>query len=106
MSETLLSANLSPGKHTDIFAARLVDKTARQCSKEYCSVQRLLEMKFSQCSTQTWRHGAKAATSGLVFHHIRLADLSQKVSFREISPLILNLNSKSSTIKKQIITEY
>ena len=94
MSETLQSANLSLGKHTDIFAARLADKTARQCSKEYCSVQRLLEMKFSHCSTQTWRHGAKTVTSGLVFHHIQLADLSQKVTFRETSPLNLNLYSK------------
>ena len=81
MSETLQSANLSPGKHTDVFAARLAGKTAGQCSKEYCSVQCRLEMKFSHYSTQTWRHGAKAAAYGLVFHHIQLADLSQKVKF-------------------------
>ena len=74
---------------------------AGQCSKEYCSVQRRLEMKFSHCSKQTLRHGAKAATSGLVFHHIQLPDLSQKVIFCETSPLNLNLYSKLSTIKKR-----
>ena len=45
MPDTMQSANLPSGKHTDIFAARLADKTAGRCSKEYCSVQRRLEMK-------------------------------------------------------------
>ena len=101
MSEIFQSANLSPEKHTDIFASRLADKTTGQCSKECCSVQRRLEMKFSHCSTQTWRHGTKAATSCLVFYHFQLADLSQKVTFCETSPLNLNSYSKSSTIKKR-----
>ena len=87
MSETLQAANLSLQESTQIlFAARLADKTEGQCSKEHCSIQRRLKKKFSHCSTQTWRHGAKAATSGLVFHHIQLADLSQKVTFCETSP--------------------
>ena len=85
MSETLQSGHLSLGKHTDIFAARLADKTAGQGSKMYCSVQRRLEMKFSHCSTQTWWYGAKAARSGLVLHHLQLADLSQKVTLCETS---------------------
>ena len=59
MSETLQSANVSSGNHTDIFAARLADKTVGQCLKEFCSIQHRLEMKFSHCSMhadmEAWR---------------------------------------------------
>ena len=95
MSGTLQSANLSSGKHTDIFPARLANKTAGRCSKEYCPGQRRLEMKFSHCSTQTWRRGAKAATGGLVFHHIQQAKSStiKNGHYRVLSQVAENSDS-------------
>ena len=54
MSQTLQSANLSPEKHTEVFAARFAE-TKRQDSVRKSTVQfsrRRLEMKSSRCSTQ------------------------------------------------------
>ena len=103
MSETLQSAHFSPGKHLDVFAARLPDKTAGfkgvlfSSSSSGDEIQSLLH-----ADREAWRKSSNKLPGAPPYSTARL--ISENKNF-ETSPLNLNLYSNSSTIKK-IITEY